>query len=49
MFSPNTISVLKIVEYSTISMLGYFGYTLDNVGLLEEWLEQESNAVIQIK
>ena len=37
-FLPKTISVLRIVEYSTISMLGYFEDTLTNLGLPEAWL-----------
>ena len=34
-FSPKTISVLKMLEYSTNSMLYYFKCTLANVGLHE--------------
>ena len=49
MFLPKTISVLRIVEYSTISMLGYFEDTLSNVGLPEAWLEWELYGVTQIE
>ena len=32
---PNPISIIRILEYSTISVLEYFGDTLANVGLPE--------------
>ena len=34
-FFPNSISVMIIVEYSTISVLEYFGDTVANAGLPE--------------
>ena len=34
-FSSNTISIIRIVEYSTISVIEYFEDTLDNMGLPE--------------
>ena len=49
MFLPNPISIIRIVEYSTISVLEYFGDTLANVGLPEAWLECDSNFVTRIK
>ena len=48
-FLSKTILVLRIEEYSIISLLGYFEYTLDNVGLPEAWLEQDSNDVTKIE
>ena len=48
-FSPKNISVIIIVEYSTISMLEYFEDTLANVGLPEALLEWDSNYVTQIE
>ena len=47
--SPKPIWVLIIMEYSTISMLGYFEDTLTNVGLFEAWLEWDSNDVTRIE
>ena len=38
-FSPKTISVLRMVEYSAILVLYYFEDTLANVGLPDDWLE----------
>ena len=35
---PKTISIIKTVEYSTISTLDYFEDTLANVGQPEAWL-----------
>ena len=35
--SPKTILVLRVAEYSTISMLDYFKDNLSNVGLPEAW------------
>ena len=49
MLSPKTISVLRIVEYSTISMLDYFEDTLANVGLSEAWLGCVYNCVTGIR
>ena len=49
MFSPKTISVPRIVEYSTISMLDYFEDNLANVVLPEAWLECDSNDVTRIE
>ena len=49
LFSPKTISVLRIVEYYTMSMLGYFEDTLTKVGLPEAWLECDSDDVTQIE
>ena len=46
---PNTISIIIIVEYSTISVLDYFKDTLANVGLPEAWMEWYSNCVAQIE
>ena len=37
------------MEYSTISILGYFGDTLVNVGLPEACLEWDLNNVTQIE
>ena len=48
-FFPNSISVIIIVEYSTISVLEYFGDTVANAGLPEAWLEYDSNCVTQIE
>ena len=48
-FSPKNISVIIIVEYSTISMLEYFEDTLANVGLPEALLEWDSNYVTRIE
>ena len=48
-FSPKTIWVLRIVEYSIIPMLEIFEYTLANVVLPEALLEWDSNGVTQIK
>ena len=44
-----SISVLIIVEFSTISLLDCFEDTLAHVGLPESWLEYELNDVTQIK
>ena len=41
--SCQKILAFRIVEYSTISMLDYFEYTLSNVGLPEDWLEWDSD------
>ena len=49
MFSLNTISIIIIVEYSTISVLEYFEDTLTNVGLPESWLGWDSNYVTRIE
>ena len=48
-FSPKTISVLKIVEPSMISMLDYLRDTLANVGLTGAQLEWDLNDVTWIK
>ena len=37
------------MEYSTISMFGYFEDTLANVGLPEDWLEFDLNYVTWIE
>ena len=37
--SLNTISIIRIVEYSTILVLSPIKYTLANVGLHKSWLE----------
>ena len=44
-----TVSVLRIVEYFTISMLYYFKDTLANVGLHEAWMEWDLNFVARIE
>ena len=44
-----TISVLRIVEYSTISTLDYFKDTLSNVELSKFWLEWQSNDMTRIE
>ena len=44
LLSPNSISMIRIVEYSTISVLEYFGDTLANVRL-----ECDSDCVTRIK
>ena len=49
MFSQNPISIIIIVEYSTISVMEYFRDTLANVGLPKAWLECYLNCVTQIK
>ena len=38
-FSPNPILIIKVLEYSMISVLEYFGDTLENIGLPKAWLE----------
>ena len=48
-FSPNPISIIRIVEDSTISVLEYFGYSLANVGLPKAWLGCDSNFVTWIE
>ena len=48
-FLPSPISIIIIVEYSTISLLGYFGDTLANVGLPESSLECDSNFMTRIE
>ena len=45
----NQYQVLRIVEYSTISMLDSFKDTLANMGLPEAWLVCDSNYVTQIE
>ena len=45
MFSPNLISSIRIVEYSTISVLEYFKDNLVNVGIPEAWMRCDSNFV----
>ena len=40
-FSPKPISMIRIVEYSTILVLEYFEDTLDNVVPSEAWLERD--------
>ena len=40
--------MIRIVEYSTISVLEYFGDTLSNVGLPEAWLECDMNGATRI-
>ena len=45
---PNPISIIRIVEYSTISVLEYFRDILDNVGLPESRLESNYNFVTHI-
>ena len=47
--SPKTISVLRIVECSTISMLDYFKDTLADVGIPGSWLGCDFNDVTRIK
>ena len=49
MFSPNIISIIRSVEYSTILVLEYFEDTLANVGLPEAWQEFDLNCVTRIK
>ena len=49
MFSTNTISSIRIVEYSTVLVLEYFKDILANVGLPEAWLEWDSNFVTRIE
>ena len=49
MFSTNTVSIIRIVEYSKISVLEFFEDTLANVGLTEAWLEWGFNFVTRIK
>ena len=41
--------MIRIVEYSTISVLEYFEDTLANVGLPEARLKCDSNYVTQVK
>ena len=48
-FLPNTISIIRIVEYSTILVLAYFEYTLANVGLPQACLEWDVNCVTKIE
>ena len=47
--SPNPISMIRIVKYSTISVLEYFEDTLANMGLPEALLECDSNRVTRVK
>ena len=48
-FLANSISIIIIVEYSTTSVLEYFGDTLVNVGLPEAWIEFDSNFVARVE
>ena len=41
--------MIRIVEYSTISVLEYFEDTLANVGIPEAFLEFSSNCVTQVE
>ena len=41
--------MIRIVEYSTISVLEYFEDTLANVGLPEAWLRCDSNCVTRVE
>ena len=41
--------MIRMVEYSMISVLEYFEDTLANVGLLESWLKCDWNCVNQVK
>ena len=49
MFLLKPISMIRIVENSTISVLEYFGDTLANVGLPEAWMECDLNCVNRIE
>ena len=49
MLSPNKILLIRIVEYATNLVLGYFKDTLANVGLPEAWLEWDSNSLTVIE
>ena len=49
MFLPDPISIIRIVEYSTISVLEYFEDTLANVGLPESLLKCDLNCVTRIE
>ena len=48
-FSPNPNSIVRIVEYSTISVLEYFEDTLANVGLPEASLKCDLNCVTRVE
>ena len=45
MFFPNPILIIRIVEYSTISVQEYFKDTLANMGLPGAWLKYDLNCV----
>ena len=49
MSSVNPISIIRIVEYSTIWVLGILEDTLANVGLPEAWLKCDLNCVTRVK
>ena len=48
-FSPNPISIIRIVQYFTISVLGDFKDTLANVRIPEALLKFDSNCVTWVE